>query len=136
MAEPVSALLRRSLDHLATEVPASYRRVLAELGQLVVALDVDGERFTVRGGGRLEVDDGTSGRIGAWVRTSRAAVLDVLDGEVALHEAVEADRVHVQGSLDDVVQAHDALLAYASAAVRAPSAPGLLAALREGMSRR
>ena len=39
----------------------------------------------------------------------------------------------VLGSLDDVVRAHDTLTAYAHAAVRAPSAPGLLAALREGM---
>ena len=38
------------------------------------------------------------------------------------------------GTLDDVQRAHDALLAYVHASVRAPSQPGLLAALRAGSS--
>ena len=66
------------------------------------------------------------------VGASRAAVLDVLDGAVALAEAVESGRVRVLGSIEDVVAAHDALLAYAHAAVRAPSVPGLIEALRAG----
>ena len=60
------------------------------------------------------------------------AVLDVLDAELSLSEAVETGRVDVHGSLDDVVHAHDALLAYAHAAVRAPSVPGLVDGLRCG----
>ena len=36
----------------------------------------------------------------------------------------------VRGSLDDVLRAHDALLAYVHAAVRAPSVPGLVDELR------
>ena len=50
MAEPVAALLRRSLGHLAREVPASYRHLLAELGALVVEVDVDGEVFACAAG--------------------------------------------------------------------------------------
>jgi hypothetical protein len=132
MAEPVAALLRRSLDHLAAEVPESYRRLLGELGPLVVGLDVDGELFSLRGGGGLKVSDGLDGAAGAWVATSRAAILDVLDAEESLSEAVEAGRILVHGSLDAVVRGHDALMAYVHAAVRAPSATGLLTALREG----
>jgi hypothetical protein len=132
MAEPMSDLLRRSLDHLAVEVPESYRNLLAELGPLVVALDVDGESFSLRGGPRLDVSDGLDSAAGARVTTSRAAILGVLDAEEALSEAVEAGRILVHGSLDAVVRGHDALMAYVHAAVRAPSAPGLLTALREG----
>jgi hypothetical protein len=84
MGERVSALLRRSVGHLADEVPDSYQLVLDKLGTLVVALDVDGELFTLS----------------------------------------------VRGSLDDVLRAHDTLLAYVHAAVRAPSQPELLNALR------
>ncbi|WP_448617267.1 hypothetical protein [Geodermatophilus sp. URMC 65] len=133
MAESVASLLRRSLDHLASEVPESYHALLEELGPLAVAMDVDGEIFSVRGGTRLDVTDGAESAAGAWVATSRRAIIGVLDAEMSLSEAVETDRVAVRGSLDDVVRAHDALIAYAHAAVRAPSAPGLLAALREGM---
>lgn len=134
MAEQVSSLLRRSIEHLADEVPDSYRLVLDRLGPLVVELDVDGELFSLRGGRRLEVSDGAADKPGARIATSRTAILDVLDAEVGLGEAVEAGTVAVRGSLDDIQCAHDTLLAYVHAAVRAPSQPGLLAALRTGSS--
>jgi hypothetical protein len=132
MAEQVSSLLRRSVERLADEVPDSYRRVLDELGPLVVELDVDGELFSLRGGGRLEVSDGAADTAGARITTSRATILDVLDARVGLGEAVEAGAVDARGSLDDILRAHDTMLAYVHAAVRAPSQPGLLAALRNG----
>jgi hypothetical protein len=132
MADQVSSLLRQSVAHLEDEVPDSYRRVLDELGPLVVELDIDGELFCLRGGRRLEVSDGTAGAAGARIIASRATILDVLDARVGLGEAVEAGTVDVRGSLDDVLRAHDTLLAYVHAAVRAPSQPALLAALRNG----
>jgi hypothetical protein len=131
MAERVAAVLRRSLDHLAAEVPASHRLLADELGSLVVQFEVDGEVFAVRGDERIEVVDGGAPDPGPRVVTSRSAILDVLDAELTLGDAVEAGRVQVRGALDDVLRAHDALIAYAHAAVRAPSSPRLLAALRE-----
>jgi hypothetical protein len=130
MAERVSSLMRRSVEHLATEVPDSYKLLLDELGPLVVELDVDGEVFSLRGGHRLEISDGPEDRSGARIATSRAAMLDVLDAKVGLGNAVETGTVAVRGSLDDIQRAHDTLLAYVHAAVRAPSQPGLLAELR------
>jgi hypothetical protein len=132
MGERVSSLLRRSVGHLEVEVPDSYRLVLDSLGPLEVELDVDGERFSLRGGRNLEVSDGESGTAGARITTSRAAILDVLDARVGLADAVEGGAVRVGGSLEDVLRAHDTLLAYVHAAVRAPSQPGLLATLRGG----
>ena len=134
MAERVSSLLRQSVEHLATEVPESYRLVLHELGPLVVELDVDGELFSLRGGHRLDVTDGETGGAGARIATSRTAILDVLDARLGLSRAVECGAVAVQGSLDNVQRAHDTLLAYVHAAVRAPSQPKLLTALRAGRS--
>lgn len=132
MAEPVSSLLRRSVDHLADEVPDSYRLLLDRLGALIVELDVDGELFSMRGGHRLEVSDGPAREPGARVGTSRTAIGDLLDARIGLDEAVEAGAVRVAGSLENVLRAHDTLLAYVHAAVRAPSQPALLAALRTG----
>ena len=134
MAERVSSLLRRSVEHLADEVPDSYRLVLEKLGPMVVELDVDGDLFSLRGGHRLQVSDGGTDAALARIATSRAAIIDVLDAKVGLGEAVEAGAVNVIGTLDDVQRAHDTLLAYVHAAVRAPSQPGLLAALRAGPS--
>ena len=130
MAERVSSLLRRSVEHLEAEVPDSYRLVLESLGPLAVQLDVDGELFCLRGGRRLEVTDGESGTAGARIAASRDAVLDVLDARVGLADAVQAGAVRVHGALDDILRAHDTLLAYVHAAVRAPSQPALLDAFR------
>lgn len=132
MAERVSSLLRRSVEHLEDEVPDSYRALVAELGPMVVELDVDGEVFSLRGGDRLQVFDGAAQTPSVRIITSRAAILDVLDARVALGTAVEAGAVSVWGSLDDVQRAHDSLLAYVHAAVRAPSQPGVLSELRSG----
>jgi Iap family predicted aminopeptidase len=130
MAERVSSLLRQSVEHLADEVPDSYRLVLDRLGPMVVELEIDGELFSLRGGQRLHVSDGAADTAGTRIATSRAAILDVLDARIGLAEAVEAGAVAVLGSLDDVQRAHDTMLAYVHAAIRAPSQPGLLAALR------
>jgi hypothetical protein len=132
MAERVSSLLRRSVERLEREVPDSYRLLVAELGPMVVELNVDGEIFTLRGGDRLRVSDGAADTAGARITTSRVTILDVLDARVALGEAVEAGTVSVRGSLDDIQRAHDSLLAYVHAAVRASSQPTLLAELRSG----
>jgi hypothetical protein len=132
MAEQVSSLLRRSIAHLADEVPASYRLLLDELGALIVELDVDGERFWMSGGHRIEVSDGAAAAAGVRITTSRSAILDVLDARLGLAEAVESGAVAVRGSLDDVQRAHNTLLAYVHAAVRAPSQPTLLTAFRAG----
>lgn len=132
MAELVSSLLRRSVDHLATEVPAGYRLLLDRIGPLVVELDVDGETFTMRGGLRMEVSDGPAPEPGVRVGTSRTAILDLLDARTGLDEAVESGAVLVRGALEDILRAHDTLLAYVHAAVRAPSQPTLLNSLRTG----
>jgi hypothetical protein len=131
MAEAVSALLRQSVDHLAHEVPDSYRLLLHTLGPLVVDLEVDRERFSLRGGRRLQVCGGDD-RAGTRVLTTRAAILAVLDAAISLDEAVESGAVMVRGALDDVLRAHDTMRAYVHAAVRAPSQPALLSALRAG----
>ena len=138
----VADLLRRSLVHLAEQVPASHRHLVAELGSLqieVTSVDVgaDPATFTVRGDGpRIVVADGPAAAPGTRIATSRATILDIIDAEVGLADAVESGRLHVHGPLDDVVHALDALLAYVHAAVRAPAAPGLLAALRAGAGER
>jgi hypothetical protein len=132
MAELVSSLLRRSVEHLQDEMPDSYRLLLAELGPMVVELDVDGDVFALRGGDRLAVSDGAARTADVRIVTSRVVILDLLDARVGLGEAVEAGTVSVHGSLDDVQRAHDSLRAYVHAAVRAYTQPELLSELRAG----
>ncbi|TDL05889.1 SCP-2 sterol transfer family protein [Mycolicibacterium obuense] len=130
MAEPVSSLLRRSIGHLATEVPASHRALLDALGPLVVALDVDDEHFSLAGGDELTVGEETSAHV--CIRTTRTTILDVIEANVGLADAIEQGAVDVRGDLDDVVRAHDTLLAFVHATVRDPGQAGLLDALQAG----
>jgi len=132
MAERISSLLRRSVEHLEGEVPDSYRLLVAELGTMVVEVDVDGEVFSLRGGDRLAVSDGAAQTAGARIVTSRVTILDLLDARIGLGEAVETGNMSVRGSLEDVQRAHDSLLAYVHAAVRTSTQPGLLSELRAG----
>ncbi len=113
-------------------MPDSYRLLATELGPMVVELNVDGEVFTLRGGDRLRVSDGAADTAATRIVTSRVTILDVLDARVQLGEAVEAGRISVRGSLEDVQRAHDSLRAYVHAAVRASSQPALLSELRAG----
>lgn len=132
MAEPVSSLFRRSIEHLEDEVPESYRLLVTRLGPMVVELDVDGDVFSLHGADRLRVSEGAAPTADVRIITSRVTILDLLDASVGLSEAVERGEVSVRGSLDDVQCAHDSLLAYVHAAVRASSQPGLLSGLRAG----
>jgi hypothetical protein len=132
MAEQISSLLRRSVEHLCHEVPASYRLTLDALGPLVVALDVDGETFSLSGGRTLVVTDGVTDTARVRIVTSRSTILDVLDAKVGLQEAVEAGTIGVHGSLDDVLRVHDTLHTYVHAAVRAPTQAALVDAMRAG----
>jgi len=132
MAERISSLLRRSVEHLEEEVPDSYRLLATELGPMVVELDVDGEVFSLRGGDRLEVSDGEVQTADVRIGTSRVAILDLIDARTGLGDSVEAGAISVCGSLDDIQRAHESLRAYVHAAVRAPSQPALLTELRSG----
>lgn len=132
MAERFSSLLRRSIEHLEEEVPDSYRVLVAELGPIMVELEVDGEVCALHGTDRVRVSDGAVPTAGVSITTSRVTILDLLDARVGLGEAVENGNVRVRGSLDDVQRVHASLLAYVHAAVRAPSQPALLSELRAG----
>ena len=79
-------------------MPDSYRLVLNVLGSMVVQVDVDGELFSLRGGSRLEVSDGTADLARTRITSSRAAILSLLDAGVGLDEAVQAGAVDVQGA--------------------------------------
>ncbi|APE15565.1 SCP-2 sterol transfer family protein [Mycolicibacterium pallens] len=132
MAENISSLLRRSVEHLREDVPGSYRLLVAELGPMVVELDVGDEVFSIRGGDHLQVSAGSAQTVSVRITTSRTTILDLIDAKVGLDDAVEAGMVTVRGSLDDIQRAHASLRAYVHAAVRAASVPALLSDLRVG----
>jgi hypothetical protein len=133
----VASLLAESFAVLAAELPAAYERMSAKLAGQSVSLNVDGERFVVafaEGKAQVRVvGEGEKGEeLSAPVRitTSRRAILEVIDAERSLAEAVLADEVDVMGDLERLVEAREGLLAYVHGAVRCPSFPALLKRFR------
>lgn len=129
---PFARFLARALGALAGEAPAWHAAVAAAVGPAGIALRVDGETFRLRfEGAALRLDDATQAA-GLEVRTGRATILALADGDLSLVAALESDRLFVRGALDAVLRFDTALLAFFEGAVRAPSLAPMLDRLRSG----
>jgi len=100
------------------------------LGTREVLIEVDGEVTVV-------VCEGEGVRLAATAvapavecRTTRAAILDLVDARTTLAGAVMDDQVWLRGSVEDLVAFHDGLMAYLGGAVRSPGFPWLLREFR------
>ncbi len=107
-----------------------YARMCAELAPREVALDVGGEVVAVAfdDRGHRALPSPVAPRVE--LATTRAAILDLLDGRITLLDAVLADRIVLRGGLDDVIAFHDGLMTYLHGAVRSFAMPGLLRSYR------
>ena len=128
------ALLDESFTVLRREVPEAHRRMCAELSGDGVAIRVDDESVVVACNGfemRVRKGNARTGTI-AEIRTSRQAILRVLDGKMTLADAVLTDAVRAQASLEALVRLNRGLAMYVHGAVRAPSFPELLERFQMG----
>jgi hypothetical protein len=129
-SESFAGFVRESLEVLRREVPVAHAAMCAPVAGRLVAIGADGEELALRfaaDGVRAAAPGGVPDLS---VRTSRDAVLALVDAECSLLEAVLSDRLVLRGTPDDVIAFHDALVAYLHGAVRAPSFPGLLRRFR------
>jgi hypothetical protein len=127
-------LLDESFTVLRREVPEAHRRMCAELEGAGVAIRVNDESVIV-------ACDGTGMRVDEWsgrehpsaeIRTSRKAILQVLNGKLAMANAVLTDAVRARASLETLVRLNRGLALYVHGAVRAPSFPELLKRFETG----
>jgi hypothetical protein len=130
-------LLDESFAVLRHEVPEAYRRMCLELEGNAVVITVDDEAVIVASDGvAMHVETVSAAtRTSAEIRTSRQAILRVLDGETGLADAVLSNAVSARASLETLVQLNRGLAMYVHGAVRAPSFPGLLDRFRRGKPR-
>ena len=123
-------LLQESFDCLERDIPLAYQRMCALLEGLSVAVAMDDELIVIGCAGLRGRVDPAGGPVAAELRTSRRAILAVVDGRLSLADAVLTDAVMVKGSLDVLERLHRALEAYMHGAVRSRSFPALLARFR------
>lgn len=125
-----AAFLAESFTVLEREMPPAYATLCATLAPREVLLGVDGEMVALafaRAGVRF-LPAPRAPRIE--VRTTKAAILRVLDADSTLLQAVLDDALFLRGCTDDLLDFHDGLMSYVHGAVRAPSFPSLLRAYR------
>jgi hypothetical protein len=126
-----ASFLARSLTLLERELPWGYAAVCRALGEREVLIEVDGEKTPVMATGSVLRVERSSRAPVVECRTSRRAIVDLVDGKMTLVEAVESELVWLSGTVDDLLAFHDGLMAYLGGAVRSPSFVGLLGEFRE-----
>jgi hypothetical protein len=128
--ESFAGFVSAALVALARETPAAYARLADCAGAEGVRLEVESTPFVVRFGARSHSLEPAPAAGAVDVRSDRETLLALLDAELTLLEAIESDRLHIQGETDAVLRFEQALGAFLEGAVRAPSFPALLAAFR------
>lgn len=133
--DTIRHLLERALQTLAVELPSGFTRLCSVGRGSSIELGIDDERFLVvfddTGGVDLTDADADADPATVHLTTSRATVAAVLGGGLSLTDAVDTDRLSIQGPVDRVVQLHDTLVAFMQGAVRCPSMAAIGAHLNE-----
>ena len=129
---PFRRFLERSLELLERQAPVDHRALVRAVAPREVAVVVDGEAvgLAFAGGG---VAVAPLARPAVELRTSRAAILELLLGGATLLEAILDDRFFLRGAPGDLVAFDEGFRCYLRGAVRAPSFPSLLRAYRAGL---
>jgi hypothetical protein len=122
--------LADSFSTLRREMPNGYHAMCRSLQPRTVALTVDGEPVGVHFEPARAVIARPVAQPTIEVRTTRAAILALIDATHTLHEAVLNDALYLRGDPSDLLAFHDGLMAYVHGAVRSPSFPHLLQAFR------
>ncbi len=124
--DSIPALIDASLTTLRRECPHAYHLLCTLLAPREVAVQIEGETAA------LNFDVGAI-RVtrqprdpGVWFRTTRQTILDLLDAQLTLVEAVLSGMLVLQGDTDDLALFHEGFLTYLRGGVRCPSFPALL----------
>ncbi len=124
------AFLDRSLTILRVEAPDHHAELASTLGRRGLRCEVDGPTVALRFEGSRHALREPDHREEMFLRTDWTTILDLVDGELSLLEALLEERLWLTGSADAVTRFDEALVCYLGGAIRCPSLPALLAELR------
>lgn len=120
----IAAVFEDALAVLATEHPPAYAAMTAALGARRFELEVEDEAFMLDVGTTLEA------RVIS-IATDVATLEAVIDGELAVLDAILADRIEIYASPDDLIAVSDAMKCFMQGALRCISMPAVLDRLRK-----
>ncbi len=120
-----------ALQRLSAEAPRWYTRVARHLDGLSIAVTVESATVLLRFDARVHRCESEGVSI-VEISAERATLLDLIDGELALHEAIRSDRMFVRGPVAAVVRFDSAFSTFLDGAIRSRSFPLLVRSLRNG----
>jgi hypothetical protein len=118
------------LGILRSDAPLAFFRLMEELGSLNVDVQVDSERFSVRGEGTHVVVAEVQENAQVYLRTDRHTILALIDGRRSMLEAVLARELSLSADISLLGQVGRAGIAFGDGAIRARRARGVLDAFR------
>jgi len=119
--------LSESLGTLRGECRPAYTRIVELIGDLEVAIEVDGQALSVVTNNHELSVLARARAPDVDAQTNKRTLIRLLEAESTLLDAVWNEQVRLRGSLQNLVAFHDALSTYFNGAVRCPSFPALLA---------
>jgi hypothetical protein len=122
--------LDEMLGILRSDAPLAFFRLMEELGSLNVDVQVDSERFSVRGKGTHVVVAEVQENAQVYLRTDRHTILALIDGRRSMLEAVLARELSLSADISLLGQVGRAGIAFGDGAIRARRARGVLEAFR------
>jgi hypothetical protein len=122
--------LDEMLGILRSDAPLAFFRLMEELGSLNVDVQVDSERFSVRGEGTHVVVAEVQENAQVYLRTDRHTILALIDGRRSMLEAVLARELSLSADISLLGQVGRAGIAFGDGAIRARRARGVLDAFR------
>ncbi len=128
-----AALLGESLWALARECPAAYHQTVHRLRDAAVLVEIGGERVVVHASGdghELRAPAPGDPPPSATLTASPAVLLGLLDGELTVLDCLLDERLHLVGSVHELLILHEALDWYLRGAVRTSAFPDLLRRFR------
>jgi hypothetical protein len=109
--------LTRSFRLLEAGMPAAYQALCAAAGELSVRLVATGDARVLRFRGRIPVFE-ADGAADLEVVFDHRVILDLIDGRVALEDALLLDRLWIRGRPGALEQFHAGLIFYLNGAIR------------------
>jgi hypothetical protein len=120
------AFLQESLSELERTEPDVDRALREALGSLRARLTTEGASLVISSdvtGWRISEDMPATD---VDVAFDDQIIIDLIEGELTLNDAISRERLRISGSVDKVANFHDALLVYLEGLIRARGTPEIL----------
>ena len=129
-ADSFFAFLAQSMRILEKEAPERYASLSLAMGDMQAQLTANGSARIVRFDGSRFVLEREDVKADVDVEFASDTILDLVDGELSLEEAINSEVLWIRGAVEVVENFYDAVLIYIDGAMRSPGFLNLLKEFR------